>query len=95
MKITKLDVKIGTYKNPKMKGKAYIEFDDCFAIENVRIIERNDGTLFAAMPSQKCSDGEYRDSCHPTNEEMRKTLDEAVATEYKRLKEEQTKEEEE
>lgn len=96
MKITKVSVRKVEKGNPKMKGTAYVEVDNCFAIEHIRIIERADGTLFAAMPSKKGSDGEYHDSCHPINEETRNMFNEAVIEEYNRVKdltEEETKEE--
>lgn len=93
MKITKVDVKLVNNEKPQMKGRAYIEIDDCFAIENVRIIEKSDGTLFAAMPSKKCSDGQHRDTCHPINEETRKMFNEVVIAEYNRVKNEAVEEE--
>ncbi len=86
MKITKVSVRKVENGNPKMKGSAYVEIDDCFAIEHIRVIERADGTLFAAMPSKKGLDGEYHDSCHPINEETRKMFNDAVVEEYNRIK---------
>ena len=68
--------------NPKMKGTAYVELDNCFAIENIRIIEKNDGTLFVAMPSKKRNDGEFHDICHPINEETREMFNKAIIDEY-------------
>ena len=85
MEITKVSVRKVENGNPKMKGTAYIELDNCFAVENIRIIERNDGTLFAAMPSKKGADGEYRDACHPINEETRAMFNKAVIDEYNKL----------
>lgn len=86
MKITKVSVRKVDNGNPKMKGTAYVELDDCFAIEHIRIIEKPDGTLFAAMPSKKGADGEYRDTCHPINEATRKMFNEAIIEEYKKVK---------
>jgi len=87
MKITKVTVRKVENANPKMKGTAYVELDDCFAIENIRIIEKQDGTLFAAMPSKKNANGEYRDTCHPINEE-----NDTIIEEYNKIKD-TTKEE--
>ena len=39
MKITKVSVRKVENSNPRMKGTAYVELDECFAIENIRIIE--------------------------------------------------------
>ena len=85
MKITKVSVREVENSNPKMKGTAYVELDECFAIENIRIIERQDGTLFAAMPSKKTANGKYKDTCHPLNEETRKMFDDAIIEEYNRV----------
>ena len=86
MQITKVSVRKVENVNPRMKGTAYVELDDCFAIENIRIIERQDGTLFAAMPSKKNANGEYKDTCHPINEETRAMFNKAVIEEYDRIK---------
>jgi stage V sporulation protein G len=86
MKVTKVSVRIVENGTPRMKGTAYVEVDDCLAIENIRIIERADGSLFAAMPSKKGLDGQYHDSCHPTNQETRDMFNDAVIEEYKRIK---------
>ena len=86
MKITKVSVRKVENGNPKMKGSAYVEIDECFAIEHIRIIERTDGSLLAAMPSKKGQDGQYHDSCHPINEETRKMFNEAIIEEYNRIK---------
>lgn len=96
MKITKVSVRKVENGNPKMKGTAYVEIDDCFAIEHIRIIEKPDGGLFAAMPSKRGLDGQYHDSCHPINEETRNMFNDAVIEEYNRikdLKEDETSEE--
>jgi stage V sporulation protein G len=85
MKITKVSVRKVENGNPKMKGTAYIEIDNCFAIENIRIIEKNDGSLFAAMPSKKRNDGEFHDICHPINEETRNMFNKAIIDEYNNI----------
>ena len=82
MEITKVSIRKVANGNPKLKGTAYVELDNCFAIENIRIIEKNDGTLFAAMPSKKRNDGEFHDICHPINEETREMFNKAIIDEY-------------
>ena len=54
-------------------------------IENIRVIEKSDGSLFAAMPSKKRSDGEFHDICHPINEETRKMFNKVIIDEYNRV----------
>ena len=89
MKITKVSVEKVENTNPRMKGNAYVEIDDCFAIEKIRIIEKKDGTLFAAMPSKKMPNGKYKDTCHPINEETRKMFEEAILEEFNKIKDEE------
>ncbi|HON56699.1 MAG TPA: septation protein SpoVG family protein, partial [bacterium] len=38
--------------------------------------------VFVAMPNRKTKDGEYRDTAHPLNNEMRKNIERAVIEEY-------------
>lgn len=85
MEITKVSVRRIESSNPKMKGTAYVELDNCFAIENIRIIEKSDGSLFAAMPSRKKQNGEFHDICHPINEETRNLFNSKIIDEYNRI----------
>ena len=85
MEITKVSVRRIESSNPKMKGTAYVELDNCFAIENIRIIEKSDGSLFAAMPSRKKQNGEFHDICHPINEETRNLFNSKMIDEYNRI----------
>ena len=85
MEITKISVRRIGSSNPKMKGTAYVELDNCFAIENIRIIEKADGSLFAAMPSRKKPNGEFHDICHPINEETRNMFNSKIVAEYNRI----------
>ena len=94
MEITKVVVHKVESGNPKMKGNAYVELDNCFTIENIRVIEKSDGSLFAAMPSKKRSDGEFHDICHPINEETRKMFNKVIIDEYNRVVAESSSEEE-
>ena len=68
-------------ENSRMRGKASVVLDDCFAIHDIRIIEGNDG-LFIAMPSRQKSNGEYRDIAHPINQETRKMFEDEIIKAY-------------
>ena len=85
MEITRVSVRKIESSNPKMKGTAYVELDNCFAIENIRIIEKADGSLFAAMPSRKKQNGEFHDICHPINEETRNMFNSRIIEEYNKI----------
>lgn len=88
MEVTKVSIRKIENSNPRMKGTAYVELDNAFAIEHIRIIERADGSIFAAMPSQKTASGEFRDTCHPINKETRDMLNKAIIDEYNKVKDE-------
>ena len=52
MKITSVKVRKIEKEDSRMKGKASVVLDDCFAIKDIRIIQGDD-KLFIAMPSRK------------------------------------------
>lgn len=81
MKITSITVRKEEKENSRMRGKASILLDDCFAVHDIRIIEGNDG-LFIAMPSRQKSNGEYRDIAHPINQETRKMFQDEIIKAY-------------
>jgi len=65
----------------KLKAFANITFDDCFVIHGVKVIQGPSG-YFVSMPSRKKDDGTYRDIAHPTNQEMRKMIEECILKAY-------------
>ena len=82
MEITSVTVRKEEKENSRMRGKASVLIDDCFAIHDIRIIEGNEG-LFIAMPSRQKSNGEYRDIAHPINQETRKMFQDKILEAYK------------
>ena len=80
LKLDKL-VKIEKKENSKMRGIAKVLIDGCFLVEDIRILEGDDG-LFIAMPSRKLANGEYSDVAHPINSETRKMFEDAIIEEY-------------
>lgn len=82
MEITSVTVRKEEKENSRMRGKASVLIDDCFAVHDIRIIEGNDG-LFIAMPSRQKANGEYRDIAHPINQETRKMFEEKILEAYK------------
>ena len=82
MKITSVNVRKVEKEGSRMKGIASVLIDDCFAINDIRIIE-GDNALFIAMPSRKTATGEYRDIAHPINPETRALFEEAILEAYK------------
>ncbi len=88
MKISEVRVKTVDGKKGKLKGWASITFDGEFVVHNLKIIEGQKG-VFVAMPNRKTKDGEYRDTAHPLNNEMRKNIERAVIEEYNKIAAEQ------
>ena len=69
---------------PKAGGTvafASVTINDMIAIHGIRVIDSEKGR-FAAMPSMKDKDGEYRDIAHPVTGDLRKQLNAAVLAAY-------------
>ncbi len=82
MKIT--EVKVFAAKDGgRLKAYATIVFDNVFIVRDIKVIEDQDG-FFLSMPSRRRKDGTFRDIAHPLTSEMRKLIETAVITEYKR-----------
>jgi len=78
----KVDVKIGSIRpEGAVRAIASVNLNNCFAIRNVKVMEGSNG-LFAAMPSYKAGNGEYRDICFPITKEFRQQFNDAVVNAY-------------
>ena len=92
MQITHVDVKKINSSDPKLKGFASVVIDDCFAICNIRIIEKKD-KLALAMPNRKIKNTNpeieaeyiYQDVAHPINAETRAMFEDAILSEYNKI----------
>lgn len=82
MEIT--EVKVFPIQEEKLKAFVSIVFDQCFMVNDVKIIQGKDG-LFISMPSRKKKNGEFKDVAHPLNNETRRMIEEKVLTEYDRV----------
>jgi stage V sporulation protein G len=59
----------------KIKAFAVVTLGGEFAVHGVKIMAREDGGLWVAMPRQKSSvDGSWRDVFHPITKESRERL---------------------
>ena len=72
----------------KMKAIVSVTFDNEFVVHDIKVIEGQNG-LFIAMPSRKTPDGEFKDIAHPINTSTREKIQEAILTEYERVKNEE------
>ena len=71
----------------KLIGLASVVVENCFAIEDIRIIDGDKG-MFIAFPSRKQSTGEFKDVCHPINTETRKKFEEVIFSDFNNKEEE-------
>lgn len=79
MKIT--EVRITIVPNEEhLKAYASIIFDNCFIINDLKIIRTND-KLFIAMPSKKHKNT-FRDIAHPLDQKTRSIIQKAVFEKY-------------
>ena len=81
MEIT--EVKIFLVGEEKLKAFVSIVLDDCFMINDIKVIEGRDG-LFISMPSRRKKNGEFKDVAHPLNNQTRAWLEDRVLGEYGR-----------
>jgi stage V sporulation protein G len=82
MEIT--EVKVFPIQEEKLKAFVSIVFDQCFMINDIKIIQGRDG-LFISMPSRKKKNGEFKDVAHPLNNETRRMIEESILAEYDRV----------
>lgn len=82
MKVT--EVRISPAKGGKIRAFASIVVDDCFIINDLRVIEGREKQFFVTMPARKARNGQMRDIAHPLNRETREEIDQRVLEEYQR-----------
>src|SRR6476661_10675682 len=81
MEIT--EVKVFPIQEEKLKAFVSTVFDQCFMVNDIKIIQGRDG-LFISMPSRKKKNGEFKDVAHPLNNETRRMIEDKVLGEYDR-----------
>jgi stage V sporulation protein G len=82
MEIT--EVKVFPINEEKLKAFVSVVFDQCFMVNDIKIIQGRDG-LFISMPSRKKKNGEFKDVAHPLNNETRRMIEGKVLAEYQRV----------
>ena len=91
MKITEIKINLTTNQEP-VKAFVSITIDDCFRINDLRIIKKTESNtvkMFVAMPSKKTRNPNrlqqiFKDIAHPINAETRKYVEETVLKEYEK-----------
>ncbi len=79
MKIT--EVKIFPVKDPKLRAFVSIVLDDCFIVNDIKIIQGRE-CLFISMPSRRKRNGEFKDIAHPLNNLTRSWIEDRIIAEY-------------
>ncbi len=80
MEIT--EVRISPAKGGKVKAFVSIIIDDCFIVNDLRVLEGREGQLFVTMPTRKTRNGQMRDTAHPLNSQTRNMIESRVLEEY-------------
>jgi stage V sporulation protein G len=81
MEIT--EVRISPSKGGKIRAFASIVLDDCFIVNDLRVMEGREGQLFVTMPARKSRNGQMRDIAHPLRSETRRSIEERVLAEFR------------
>ena len=82
MEITQVNIR--TANEHLVKGYVDIVFDNCFMIEEIRIL-KGPRRLFISFPAKRQSDGTYRDIAFPANAETRRMIEQAILAEYDKV----------
>jgi len=81
MKVT--EVRISPTKGGgKIRAFASVVIDDCFIVNDLRVIEGREKQLFVTMPARKARNGQMRDIAHPLNRETRELIEQRVLDEF-------------
>jgi stage V sporulation protein G len=82
MRIT--EVKIRPANDELVKGYVDIVFDNCFMVEEIRIVKGSTG-LFVSFPSKPQRDGTHRQLAYPANAETRNMIQRVILAEYEKI----------
>lgn len=68
-----------------IRGTASMTLDGVLAVHGIKIMSKTNGATWVALPSAKSKSG-YYDVVHPLTAELRKQINSAVLSEYKRVR---------
>jgi len=79
------DVRIFKSKSEgNLKGFAAVTLDGEFVVHGLKVMSKDDGTLWVGFPSRKDSKGEFLDIFHPVTKEAREKILKAVLDAYQK-----------
>lgn len=82
MEIT--EIKLYPASEGRLRAYVSLVFDNCFMVREIKLVEGDTG-YFVSMPSRRKKDGTFKDIAHPLNAELRKTIEDKVIEEYKKV----------
>ena len=82
MEIT--EVKVFPVRDKKLRAFVSIVFDGSFMVNDIKVIQGKDG-CFISMPSRRKKNGKFKDVAHPLNNETRKSMENRILSEYRRV----------
>lgn len=77
MRVTGVKIK-PVVGDDRLKAYAKVEFDDCFVVKNLRVVQTPGGVIIA-IPSKKLESGGYIDIAHPLDRETRLMIEDRGA----------------
>ena len=82
MQIT--EVKIRPVNDDLVKGYVDIVFDNCFMVEEIRIVKGPMG-LYVSFPAKPQRDGTHQQLAYPANAEMQLKMQQVILAEYEKI----------
>lgn len=78
IEITSVKVnKLEDSQSGRIIAVANVVINDCFIVNDIRVIKTDD-KVFCSMPNRKLVTGEFRDICHPLDQETRKYIEDSI-----------------
>jgi len=78
------EIKVFPVGEEKLKAFVSIVFDNCFMVNDIKVIQGRDG-FFISMPSRRKKNGKFKDVAHPLNNETRQTIESQILAEYEQV----------
>jgi stage V sporulation protein G len=80
------DIKVFPVREDKLKAFVSIILDDCFMVNDIKVIRGQDG-MFISMPSRRKRNGKFKDIAHPLNNETRQAMEQEILAAYEAVPE--------
>ena len=72
------EIRITLRNEKRLKAFVTVTFDHCFAVRDMKIVQKGDGGHMLCMPSRRLPDGSFKDVAHPISAEFRAHLEKQV-----------------